>query len=261
MIDGFLMRAGLGGLGLVLATAPLGCFVIWRRMAYFGDALSHAAILGVALALAVQAPIMAGVLVVALLFGLAVLRLMRAGDSADTSLGVLSHGALATGLVAVALLPNVRVDMEALLLGDILTVRWSDLVLIWGGGALVAGVLRWRWDRLLTASLGPDLARASGIDPDRESVILTVLLALTVALALKIVGALLVSALLILPAATARHLSRSPETMAIMALALGAAAVLGGLGLSYGLDTPAGPSIITVATALFALARVSRKAA
>ena len=102
MIDDFLLRAGLAGLGLALATGPLGSFVVWRRMAYFGDATSHAAILGVALALALHLPIGVGTLLVALTMAVLVSTLASKGWAMDTTLGVMAHSALAFGLVAIS---------------------------------------------------------------------------------------------------------------------------------------------------------------
>ncbi len=253
MFDDFLIRAALAGIGVALAAGPLGSFVVWRRMAYFGDATSHAAILGVALALALDLPVGLGTLAVALAMAVTVATLAARGWAMDTTLGVLAHAALAVGLVAVSFVPGARGDLSTWLFGDILAVSKADLAFIWGGAALVLGLILWRWSALLTATLNEDLAAASGLNPDRERLILTLALALTVAVALKVVGALLIAAMLIIPAATARGLARSPETMAVLAALVGAAAVLGGLGLSLGADTPAGPSIVAVAALAFAL--------
>lgn len=250
----FLLRAALAGLGLVAATGPLGCFVLWRRMAYFGDATSHAAILGVALAFATGLPVYAGTLVVAVAMALTVSALTGRGHAMDTALGVLAHSALAFGLLAVSFLPGVRMDLSAWLFGDILAVAPADLAWIWGGSALVLALLVWRWQGLLDATVNEDLAQASGGNPGAERLILTLALALVVAVAIKIVGALLIAALLIVPAATVRGLSRSPEGMALAAVATGALSVLAGLGLSLRLDTPAGPSIVTAAALLFVVA-------
>jgi zinc transport system permease protein len=252
MLDDFLVRAALAGVGLALATGPLGSFVVWRRMAYFGDATSHAAILGVALALATDLPIGAGTLIVALAMAATVSTLAARGWAMDTTLGVLAHSALAFGLVAVSFIPEVRVDLSAYLFGDILAVSRSDLLFIWGGAAIVLMLLVWRWSALLTTTLNEDLAAASGLDPNRERFILTIALALTVAVALKVVGALLIAAMLIIPAAAARGLTRSPEAMALVASAIGIAATLGGLQMSLLEDTPAGPSIIAIAAVIFA---------
>ena len=252
MLDDFLLRAALAGVGVALAAGPLGCFVVWRKMAYFGDATAHAAILGVALSLAFSVSVLAGTLGVALAMGLVVSALAGRGWAMDTTLGVLAHSALAFGLVAVSFLKGVRVDLQAYLFGDILAVSRADLAFIWGGALLVLGLVVWRWSALLTATLNEDLAHASGINPGRERLVLVLALALVVAVAIKVVGALLITALLLIPAATARAFARTPEAMAAAAVAVGALAALGGLLVSLRLDTPAGPSIVAVAACLFA---------
>lgn len=255
--DDFFLRATVAGLLVALAAAPLGCFVVWRRMAYFGDATAHAAILGVALALAFSISVFVGVLGVALLMALTVATLAGRGWAMDTTLGVLAHSALAFGLVAVSFLPGVRVDLSAYLFGDILAVSRGDLVVIASGSGLVLGLLAWRWQALLTATLSEDLAHASGIRPARERLVLTLALALVVAVALKVVGALLIAAMLIIPAAAARNFARGPEGMALYAALIGAGAVIAGLQMSLWQDTPAGPSIVAVAAVAFAISVVS----
>lgn len=246
-------RAALAGTGTALAAAPLGCFVVWRRMAYFGDATAHAAILGVSLSLALSVPIFAGALVVALAMATLVTALSGRGRGIDTVLGVLAHSALAFGLVGVSFLQGVRIDIMAFLFGDILSVSRGDLGIIWGGAAIVLALVCWRWSALLTVTLDPDLARADGIDPKREELILTVALAIVVAVAIKVVGALLITALLIIPAATARPFARTPEAMAVIASALAVTAAWTGLRASYMLDTPTGPTIVCVSAILFAI--------
>jgi len=252
MLDDFMRRATLAGIGVAFAAAPLGCFVVWRRMAYVGDATAHAAILGVALSLAFQMSIFTGALVVALLMALVVTLLSWRGYAMDTLLGVMAHSSLAFGLVAVSFLSGIRIDLMAYLFGDILAVSRSDLLVIWGGAALVVALISWRWSQLLTATLNEELAYASGFDPKREQLILTVSLAVTVAVAIKVVGVLLIAAMLIIPAAAARSLARSPESMAMSAAAIGTVAAVVGLRAAYLFDTPAGPSIVCVAAIIFA---------
>ena len=260
-LDDFMIRAALAGLGLALAAAPLGCFVVWRRMAYFGDATAHAAILGVALSLAFSTSIFAGVLWRALAAGghtsegmaLTVAALSGRGFAMDTMLGVLAHSALAFGLVAASFLSGIRIDLMAYLFGDILAVMPADLAVIWGGAALVLGLIAWRWSHLLTATLNPDLAFSEGIDPKREQLVLTLALAIVVAVAIKVVGALLITAMLIIPAAAARPFSRTPEGMALVAIGVAGFSVLAGLRASYHFDTPTGPTIVCVVAVLFAL--------
>ncbi|MEE9388305.1 MAG: iron chelate uptake ABC transporter family permease subunit [Paracoccaceae bacterium] len=253
MLDDFLVRAVLAGIGLSLATGPLGAFVVWRKMAYFGDTIAHAAILGVALSLAFSMSPVIGTFVAALAVGIAASGLASGGRSMDSTLGVLSHSALALGLVAISFVRGVRVDLTSFLFGDILTVSLGHVGLIWLVSLGVLGVLVWRWSDLLTATLDDDLAASRGINPARQRLILTLALALVVALSLKIVGALLIGAMLIIPATAARGFSRSPEMMAITATVIGGLATLGGVGASALLDTPAGPSIVVVAALIFAI--------
>lgn len=254
--DSFLVRAALAGLGVAIAAAPLGCFVVWRRMAYFGDATAHAAILGVALALALNMSIMIGVLAVVLVAATVVSSLTTRGYAMDTLLGVMAHSALAIGLVAVSFLSGVRIDLMSYLLGDILAVGKTDLAVIWGGAALVLGLIAWRWSALLTTTLNAELAHASGIDPRREQMILTIALAVVIAVAIKVVGVLLIASLLVIPAATARPFSTTPERMAVLASLVGAFSALGGLYLAFQFDTPTGPTIVCLAAACFACASV-----
>ncbi len=251
-LDDFLIRAALAGVGVGLAAAPLGCFVIWRRMAYFGDATAHAAILGVALSLGFSMSVFAGALSVALIMATTVSILSGRGHAMDTLLGVMAHSALAFGLVAISFFQDMRIDLMAYLFGDILAVGKTDLLVIWGGAFLVLSLLAWRWQALLTSTLGSDLAHASGIDPRREQLILTLALAIVVAVAIKVVGVLLIAAMLIIPAAAARPLSHTPERMALIAALIGAGSALAGLRLSFALDTPSGPTIVCVAASIFA---------
>ena len=256
MLDDFLVRAILAGVGVAIAAGPLGSLVVWRRMAYFGDATAHASILGVALALAFDLPVVWGTLAVALLMAITVTTLTHRGQAMDTTLGVLAHSALALGLVAISYVHGTRVDLNAYLFGDILAVSRSDLLLIWGVSAVAVLLILSRWGALLTATLNPDLAQAAGLNPLRERLSMTLALALVVAVALKIVGALLIAALLIIPAAAARSVSRTPERMALFASMIGGLSVIGGLFLSLRQDTPAGPSIVVVAAGLFIVSLV-----
>ncbi len=253
MLDNFIVRAVLAGLAVALASAPIGCFVVWRRMAYFGDATAHAAILGVAMSLAFSQSVFAGTLVVSVLMAYLVSTLSWRGHSMDTLLGVLAHSALAFGLVAVSFIPGVRVDLNAYLFGDILAVSASDLWVIWSGAVAVVALIAWRWSQLLMVTLNPELAHASGVNPKREQLVLTVSLAIVVAVAIKVVGVLLITAMLIIPAAAARPMSQTPERMAVYAALVGVLSILLGIYASFKLDSPTGPTIVCAA-ALFFLA-------
>lgn len=259
MLDDFLTRAGLAGLGLTLATGPLGAFVVWRRMAYFGDATAHAAILGVALSFGFGISVYAGTLAVALGMAITVATLAGRGHAMDTMLGVLAHSALAFGLVAASFQSGLRVDLTAWLFGDILAVSRTDLAVVWAGALGVLALLGWRWQGLLSATVNEELAQAAGLDPRHERLALTLALALVVAVAIKIVGALLIAAMLIIPAATARQFAHTPEAMAAGASLAGAVSVLLGLAASLRLDTPAGPSIVAASAVLFAASLLARR--
>ncbi len=260
LLDDFVVRAALAGVGVALVAGPLGCFVVWRRMAYFGDTVAHAALLGVALALAFDIGVIPAVLAVAAVVALAVARGTGRRYAADTLLGVLAHGGLAVGLVVLSFLPGGRGDLSAWLFGDILAVGVGDLALIWGAAGL-AGLALWLgWARLLNSTINEELAWAEGGNPERDRLLLTLALALLVAAALKVVGALLITAMVIVPAAAARPLARTPEAMVLAAALIGAAAALGGLRLAWVADTPAGPSMVVVALGLFLVSNLLRRA-
>lgn len=252
MFDDFFLRAILAGVGLALTTGPLGCFIIWRRMAYFGDTISHSALLGVALSLLFQLNLTLSVFAVAALVSILLLFLQRRQAlSADALLGILSHATLAIGLVIVAFMSWVRIDLIAFLFGDILAVSRSDVAMIWGGGILVLAAIAWLWRSLLASTVNPELAEAEGLNPERAKLFFMLLMAVVIAIAMKIVGILLITALLIIPAATARRFAATPEMMAVFASLVGAVAVVGGLFGSLHYDTPSGPSIVVAALGLF----------
>lgn len=254
MLDDFFVRAVLAGVGVAIVAGPLGCFIVWRRMAYFGDTLAHAALLGVALSLLMEVNTTVAVFAVSVAVAMAMLALRRTDTlSTDALLGLLSHSALALGLVCLAFMTWVRVDLTGLLFGDILAVSKFDVLTIYAGGALVIGVLCLVWKRLFAATVNPDLAAAEGMDPDKVNIIFMLLMAAVISIAIKVVGVLLITALLIIPAAAARRLSASPEQMAFFAAGLGIVSVLAGLFSSLNFDTPAGPSIVVAGTAIFIL--------
>lgn len=257
MLDEFFTRALVAGVGFAVVAGPLGCFIIWRRMAYFGDTIAHSALLGVAFALLLEIDVIAGVFVMSVVIAMALLVLQRLGTlSSDTILGILSHSALALGIVIISLMTWVRVDLKAYLLGDILTVSRADIAVIYAGGAVVLALLAAIWRPLLAATASFDLARTEGMHPERVRLVFMLLIAAVIAITMKVMGILLITALLIIPAATARRFCSSPEQMALSSAAVGAAAV--GLGLfgSLRFDTPSGPSIVAGAMLIFIVSLV-----
>ena len=251
ILSDFMLRATIAGLGVALIAAPLGCFVVWRRMAYFGEATAHAALLGIALSLALELPIFAGTLVAALLMAWVVTQLSGRELASDTLLGVTAHAGLALGLVVASFLTGVRIDLMAYLFGDILAVTLSDLYIIWFGVIIGLALIYWRWSPILISTLNEELAYSNDINPKREKLFLTLALAVTVAVSIKVVGLLLISALLIIPAAAARNISQTPETMVITTAIIGVISAVSGLQFSYFFNSPPGPSIVCVSLVCF----------
>ncbi|EFL87774.1 metal ABC transporter permease [Ahrensia sp. R2A130] len=251
-MDDFLIRAGVAAVGVALVAGPLGCFVIWRRLSYFGDTLAHGALLGVALSFLLGLAPVAIVFLVCAFIALALFALQRDGALAsDAILGILSHGSLALGMVAIGAMSWLRVDLTGLLFGDILAVNMNDILTIWIGGAVCLAVLVLIWNRLFAATVNGDIAAAEGQQPERITLVFMLLVAGVIAIAMKVVGVLLITALLIVPAATSRRLAHTPEAMAVVASLLGAASAVLGLWASLQWDVQAGPAIVVAALVLF----------
>ena len=250
------MRALLAGVGLAIVTGPTGCFIVWRRLAYFGETIAHSALLGVALAILLGLHLVIGIFATAAAIVFVMFYLERRDAlPTDTLLGLLAHGGIALGLVILSFFPQMRLDLHALLFGDILAVSRFDLALIWSGGAVALGMLLWLWRPLLAATVNPDLAAVAGLRPERTRLLYGILVAAVIAGAIKVVGILLIVALLVIPAATARRFATSPERMAVGASVAGVLSVLGGLFASAEWDTPSGPSIVVASLALFVITR------
>ncbi len=252
MMDDFFSRAIIAGVGVALVAGPLGCYIVWRRLAYFGDTLSHAALLGIALALLFQVNITLSVFLVSVFVSLSLLTLQRRVTlSTDALLGLLAHSALAFGMVALSFMSWVRVDLMGFLFGDILAVTPFDIAIIWGGGLLVLIILMIFWRSLFAATVNLELAEAEGMKPEQANVVFMLLMAAVIAISMKIVGVLLITSMLIFPAAIARRFASGPEQMALLSALIGVVAVFGGLFGSLQWDTPAGPSIVVAASTFF----------
>jgi len=253
MIDSFIVMALIAGIGIAIVTGIMGCFVVWRRMAYFGDSLAHSAMLGIAIGIGFGIGVSTGILLVCSAFAMVLLWLQQKGILAtDTLLGILAHGALSTGVVLISI-SGLTVDLHALLFGDILTVTLSDLAVIGGGGILVLLTISLVWQRLVLMTLSEDLASAEGINIFWMRLVFLLLMTLVVAVSVRIVGILLITSMLIIPAATARPFSRRPEMMALLAVIIGIIGVMSGIALSLNVDTPTGPSIVLVLSVMFTL--------
>ena len=261
MIDDFMLHALFAGIALALVAGPLGCVVVWRRMAYFGDTLAHSALLGVALAVSTElVPIIGvvfiGVVLAALLFWLE----QRRELSADTLLGILSHSALALGLIVFSLLQTrvPGIDLMAYLFGDILAVNPTEIAWMYVGAVFILAVFVGMWRPLIAISINEDMARIDGTNVQLVRFVFMLLLAMVIAAAIKVVGILLVTAMLIIPAASARAFSNTPVQMVLLSLMIAVAAVVVGLGASFYQDLPAGPAIVVATALAFFLSRIPR---
>ena len=257
-----LLPGWFAGILLACAAGPLGSFVVWRRMSYFGDTLAHASLLGVAFGLLLNVNPFYAVIAVTLLLALGLVVLEKRPHLAiDTLLGIMAHSALSLGLVVVSLMSGIRVDLMAYLFGDLLSVTPADIISIAIGVAVVLAVLAWQWRSLLAMTISPDLAFVDGVRLQRVKMLLMLVTALTIGVAMKFVGALIITSLLIIPAATARRFARTPEHMAGIAVIIGIIAVTGGLTFSAFYDTPAGPSVVLAAALMFIVTMMKKSAA
>ena len=249
----------LGGLAVALAAGPMGSFVVWRRLAFFGDTLAHGALLGAAIGLALNLNLYLPVVLLCLLMAV-LLTLMQQQKllADDTLLGIVAHTSLALGIIAISLQQRIHVDLFGFLFGDLLAVNWYEVAGLWLGALAIVALLASQWRRLLSVTVNEELARVEGLPVAWVRLLLMLLLALLVAGAIRTVGVLLITALLVIPAATARRLSRTPEQMVLCASLIGMLAVLAGMGVSWVANTPVGPSIVLAAACLFFLSLLRR---
>ena len=254
MFDDFIVRAFAAGIGLAFITGPLGCFIVWRRLSYFGDTIAHSALLGVVIAYALDFNLIIAVFVVSCLLALSLLFLQRRTNLPDDALlGLLAHSVLAIGLVLLGILSFIRIDLMGLLFGDILSVNVTDLLFVWIGGGIVLIVLILIWRPLFAGTVNLELAKAEGLNPDLANAIFTLLIASVIAISIKIVGILLITGLLIIPASASRNLSSTPIQMAIISSIIGFASVVLGIQTSMIWNTPTGPTILTITLGVFIL--------
>ena len=251
-MEDFMFRGLMGGVGVALVTGPVGCFIVWRKMAYFGNSMSHTALLGVAIGFLFGVDIRLGILVSCIGLALVLLALQsRKTLSTDTLLGILAHTALSVGIIAVSVLETLRVDLMGYLFGDILAVGTLDLWWIYLGGAAALAVLAWLWRGLLAVTVNEELASAEGIPTFAVKLVFMLLIAFIIAIAMKLIGILLITSMLIIPAAAARRFSKTPEQMAALAILAGIVSVGVGLWGSVEWNAPAGPCIVVAAAVLF----------
>ena len=260
MFDDFFIRALIAGIGIALVTGPIGCFIIWRRLSFFGDTLSHSALLGVTIGFFFSINVAFSVFLISSAIALILLKLQKTTKlPGDALLGLLAHSSLAVGLVVISFLSSIRFDIMGLLFGDILAVNEIDLLIIWLGGTLILLILKIIWKPLFASTVNNELAEAEGMNPERANAIFTILLAAIIAISIKIVGLLLITGMLIMPAAMSRNISNNPQQMVKLSVVGGLLSVLIGLFSSLQFNSPSGPSIITAALVLFSFTLIKIK--
>ncbi len=251
-MDEILLYAMIGGLALSFITGPLGCFVVWQRMAYFGETVAHGTLLGFVLSQVTQWPLFVCVLAVAASVALVMDQLTHSKKlSSDTGLGIVAHGALAVGIVLISYFGLFNASLHTLLFGDILFIARDQILLLLGCAALFLLVMLWKWRALVAIAVDPAIAASQGVNVRMHRLALVLAIALVVAFSFQWVGVLLFAALLIVPPAAARFVSTNPTGMAVTATALCVCATQTGIQLSFVTDTATGPTIVVVALMLF----------
>ena len=252
-----LWPAWLAGCLIALAAAPLGSLLVWRKLAYFGDSLSHATLLGVALSLWLHVPVWGGLVAVCVMLALVLASLLGKQQlPSDALLMAVSTTTLSAGLVVIGGMDGVRVDLLSYLFGDLLSIGATDLPVLAGGLMAVLAIVIYFWRDLLLAAIDEDLAAVEGLPVVKLRMLLLVLLALVVTVAMKAVGSLLITALLVMPTLVARPLVNTPTQMVLLAGLASMIAITMGLLSSFYWDTAVGASIILSIALLFIVVQI-----
>lgn len=256
----FIIKAIIAGIGIAAFTGALGCFIVWKRMAYFGDSLAHSSLLGIALGIAVSISMNISIIFISLCFALLLLCLQKKEFlPSDSILGILTHAALSFGIISLSLTESQNLDIHSFLFGDILTVNTQDIYWIYAVAVIIIGIIVLNFKTLVLTTINEDLAKADKINTERQKLLIIFLTTLAVSASIKIVGALLITAMLIVPASCARFISRSPKSMAINSSIIAMISVIGGFAFSINFDVPTGAAIVASSVCLFAIALVFRR--
>jgi zinc transport system permease protein len=258
MIEPFFIKAIIAAIGVAIATAPIGVFVLWKRMAYFGDAISHSAIFGLGIATIIAVEPIYGIIFCAIIFCFLIFALSKQNIySNDSVIGIASCSLLALGMILLAIFPS-RVNLESYLFGDLIILQNRDVLLIYIVAVLSSVAVFMWFKNLLLATINKDLAKISGIKVENLELKFLLLTALTVACLVKIVGIFLITSIMILPAAIARNFSKTPTQMLFFALLFSGISMVGGLLIAMFLDFPSSPAIIVFAAFLLITSIVSK---
>jgi len=251
--EAFMLRAFLVALCLAPLCALLGVFVTARRMSFFSDTISHAALAGVALGfwLGLANPTLP-LVAVSLLVAAAIFWLRENTELlTDTIMALLLAGSVAVGITILSLLKSRPSDIQGYLFGDILAIGWTDVWLAAGLFGVIGTLIFVRLNELSLITAQEEIAHVCGVPVRRLNYLFVIVLTFTVAITIRLLGIVLVTSLLVIPPAAARSLSRNLRQQILFSLAFGLAGGMGGIVLSYQLDVPAGPAIVLTSIALF----------
>lgn len=257
----FMQRAMLAGVLTGFTLALLGVFVVLRRSAFFGDAVAHFAFAGIAVGfLFAIDPLIAAVLVsMVLALGMGYIQNRAPAQSLDAIIGIFFSGAAALGIFLIGLLRGYRADLFQFLFGDIVAISPQDVVLSLIVALFVGATMFFIWKPLFKITFNKEIAQVSGIRVSLFEYIFLGLMALVTAVSIKIVGIILVPALLVIPAAGAKNISKNLRQMFIYSALFGILSVMGGLVGSFYLDTASGATIVLLSISVFALTLLRRR--
>ena len=251
LLDDFVVRSVIAGLLMITIAAPMGCLMVWQRLAFLSDTLGHAAVLGVGLGLWLQLHPMVGVLAVVVLIVISLSRVVSFNNAlSETTLAVISHSGLAAGLILLGTMPSQTISLESILFGDLLATTVTDLGLIFATVVILVFLLLQHWRSFVAVSVSREVAQAEGIEVRRLQFLMYLMIALLVAVMMKVMGVLLIAAVLVIPTSSARLLSKSPEQMVLISALFGAASLGGGMLSSFQFDWQTGPAIVLSAAVL-----------
>jgi zinc transport system permease protein len=260
LLDDFVVRSVIAGLLMITIAAPMGCLMVWQRLAFLSDTLGHAAVLGVGLGLWLQLHPMVGVLAVVVLIVVSLSRVVSFNNAlSETTLAVISHSGLAAGLILLGTLPSQTISLESILFGDLLATTVTDLVLIFATVLILVFLLLQHWRSFVAVSVSREVAQAEGIEVRKVQFLMYLMIALLVAVMMKVMGVLLIAAVLVIPTSSARLISQSPEQMVLISALFGAASLGGGMLSSFQFDWQTGPAIVLSAAVLLFVTLVVKR--
>lgn len=240
----FFINSLIAVITISLVTGALGSFMIWQRLSYLGDSLSHSSLLGIALALMFKVSLPISIMLIAIMFAILLSLNFNKLYSADTILNIVTNVVLSLSLILMSFLPSSNNSIVDSLFGDILTLNCSDIMLVLLTSIVVTLIVVFRWNHWLMISINQDFAMVEKININLVRLEFLVTLAIFIAISAQLIGILLIAAFLLIPAASARLISKTPMQMVLIATVFSLISGISGLILSAGFDLLTGPAII-----------------